>query len=250
MRRTYLAVVAMIAIGILTAANFFDSAVAQWVQDHNGQVETDATGQISAVRLNLAWVGDADVERFAKLAHLRKLDLSFSLLTDAGMERLKPLTGVTELDLYSVERITDVAIAYIRGWKNLERLNLRGTDVTDTTLQYLTGLPALKSLDVSHTQVTNNGMEYLPSLRTLEELYVGGNKVTGAGLRWLKTLPKLRVLDLNGMQKRNSGIWSVSLTDFDLETIGGFRRLEELNLGGAQITDAGLRGLSALAGLR
>ena len=250
MRRTYLAVVAMIAIGILTAANFFDSAVAQWVQDHNGQVETDATGQISAVRLNLAWVGDADVERFAKLAHLRKLDLSFSLLTDAGMERLRPLTGVTELDLYSVERITDVAIAYIRGWKDLERLNLRGTDITDTTLQYLAAFPGLKSLDISHTQVTNNGMEYLAVLRNLEELRLGGNKVTGVGLRWLRVLPNLRVLDLNGTQKRNSGLWSVSLTDLDVEMLGGFKQLHELNLGGAKITDAALSGFSRLTHLR
>src|SRR5436190_7134016 len=89
----------LIALGLLTAANLPDSAVAQWVQDHGGQIQTDAAGQLSAVRLNLAWVGDADVERFAKLSHLRKLDLSFSLLTDAGMERLKPLTGVTDLNL-------------------------------------------------------------------------------------------------------------------------------------------------------
>ena len=88
MRRTCLArtclAPAMIALGFLAAANLPDSAVAQWVQDHNGHIQTDATGQISAVRLNLAWVGDADVERFAKLSHLRKLDLSFSLLTDAA----------------------------------------------------------------------------------------------------------------------------------------------------------------------
>ena len=252
MRRTCLAGVApaVIAIGVLTAANFPDSEVAQWVRDHNGQVQTDATGQISAVILNLAWAGDADVERFAKLSHLRKLDLSFSLLTDAGIERLKPLTAVTDLNLYSVERITDVAVAYIRGWKDLERLNLRGTDITDTTLQYLAAFPALKSLDISHTQVTNNGMEYLPALRNLEELRVGGNKVTGVGLRWLRVLPNLRVLDLNGTQKRNSGLWSVSLTDLDVEMLGGFKQLQELNLAGAKITDAALGGVSRLTHLR
>src|SRR5947209_3554318 len=230
MRRTCLGIAALIALGLLTAANLPDSAVAQWVQDHNGQVQTDAAGQISAIKLNLAWVGDADVERFAKLSHLRKLDLSFSLLTDGGIERLKPLTGVTDLNLYSVERITDVAIAYIREWKSLERLNLRGTDITDSTLQYLASFPALKSLDVSHTQITNNGMEYLPVLRNLEELRVGGNKITGAGLRWLRLLPHLRLLDLKGVQKRNSGLWSVSLTDLDMDMLGSFKQLEDLNL--------------------
>jgi Leucine-rich repeat (LRR) protein len=239
-----------IAIGLLSAASLPDSGMAHWIQDHGGQIETNAGGKISAVKLNLAWVTDADVEPLAKLSRLRKLDLSFTLLTDAGVERLKPLTGVTDLNLYSVERITDVAIAYIRGWKNLERLNLRGTDVTDTTLQYLSTFPALKSLDVSHTQVTNNGMEYLPALRTLEELRIGGNKITGSGLRWLRVLPNLRVLDLDGAQKRNSGLWSVSLTDLDVEMLGGFKQLQELNLAGAKITDAAVSAVSRLMNLR
>jgi internalin A len=247
MRRTWLAVV---ILATLSAATISNSGVAQWVRDHGGEIDTDTAGRITGVKLNFAWVCDADVEHFAGLPNLRILDLSFSLLTDSGIERLKPLEGVTDLNLYSVERITDVAIAYIRGWKNLERLNLRGTDVTDTSLQYIAAFPALKSLDVSHTQVTNNGMEYLPSLRTLEEFRVGGNKVTGTGLRWLKVLPKLRVLDLNGAQKRNSGLWTVTLTDLDMEMLGGFERLEELNLGGAKITDAGLGGLVRLAKLR
>ncbi len=241
---------AAIAFGVLSAASLPDPSVATWVQEHGGRIETDTSGQISAVKLNLAWVADADVERFAHLSHLRKLDISFTLITDAGIEHLKPLEEVTDLNLYSVERITDVAIAYIRGWKNLERLNLRGTDVTDTALQYLAGFPALKLLDVSYTQVTNNGMEYLSLLRSLEELRIGGNKITGAGLRWLRVLPNLRVLDLEGTQQRNSGLWSVSLTDLDVETIGGFKQLQELNLAGAKITDAALGALGQLAHLR
>lgn len=247
MRGTCLAV---IALTTLTAATLSNSGVAQWVRDRGGEIDADPAGRITGVKLNFAWVCDADVEHFTGLRNLRALDLSFSLLTDAGIERLKPLAAVTDLNLYAVERITDVAVAYIRGWKNLERLNLRGTDVTDTSLQVLAGFPALKSLDVSHTQVTNNGMEYLPALVTLEEFHVGGNKVTGSGLRWLKVLPKLRLLDLNGVQKRNSGLWAVTLTDLDMETLGGFERLEELNLGGAKITDAGLRGLARLGRLR
>src|SRR5207244_2801559 len=84
----------------------------------------------------------------------------------------------------------------------------------------------------------------------LEELRVGGNKVTGVGLRWLRVLPNLRVLDLNGAQKRNSGTWSVSLTDLDVEMLGGFKQLQDLNLAGAKITDAALAGVSKLTHLR
>src|SRR5690242_8272428 len=77
------------------------------------------------------WLTDADAERIAASRSTTRLDLSFSLIGDAGMERLRGMKGVTELDLYAAEHITDTAIAYIRDWKTLRKLNLRGTDVTD-----------------------------------------------------------------------------------------------------------------------
>jgi Leucine-rich repeat (LRR) protein len=246
MRRMWLV---LMAAG-LSAATLSESGVEQWVRDRGGDVTRDRAGRINGVKLNLAWISDADAGAVAVLPNLRTLDLSFSLVTDAGIERLKPLEGVTDLNLYSVERITDVSIAYIRGWRHLERLNLRGTDITDTSLQYLAGFPALKSLDVSHTQVTNNGMEFLAGLQSLEEFRVGGNKVTSTGLRWLKVLPNLRVLDLHGVQKRNSGLWSVSLTDLDMDTLAGFEQLRELNIAGGKITDAGAQALARISGLR
>ena len=192
------------------------------------------------------WIADSDL---APPPETTALDLSLTLITDAGMEKIRGLENVVDLNLASVERITDVSIAYIRNWKKLERLNLRGTDITDTSLQYIGGLTSLKSLDISYTQITNNGMEYLASLGNLEELRVGGNKVTGAGLRVLRTLPRLRALDLSGGQKRNSGTWIVTLTDPDLETIGAIAGLRELNLSGMKVTAAGLRLLAPLKNL-
>jgi len=229
----------------LCAADFAD-----WVRNLGGQVELDSSGRIEAVKLGFSWVSDRDAGRLGDLRRLRSLDLSFSLLTDAGMERIGSLRGVRDLNLYAVERITDIAVAYIRGWSDLERLNLRGTDITDTSLQYIAGLPSLKALDISHTQATNIGLEHLGAMRSLEELYAGGNKLTGAALRALKPLPNLRVLDLNGTQKRNSGLWSVSLTDFDMETLAGFQTLEKLSVAGARVGDAGIGRLSRLRQLR
>src|SRR5262249_6970399 len=174
---------------------------------------------------------------------------SFSLISDAGMEKLKALENVQDLNLYAVEHITDVAIAYIRPWKKLERLNLRGTDITDTSLQYIGGLTSLKSLDVSYTQVTNNGMEYLAGLRNLEGFSVGRNKVQRGALRDVKALLRLTLLNLNGAQKRSSGLWTVALTDLDLESIGGLKQLRGLDLGGMKFGDLGLPHLAAMSEL-
>ena len=45
-------------------------------------------------------------------------------------------------------------------------------------------------------------------------------------------------MDLSGAQRTDSGLWSASITDKGLETIGQLRNLRELNLLAAKITDA------------
>ncbi len=224
--------------------------LANWVIEQGGSVKPASGSPIEEVKLDLDWIGDHDAARLATLKNLTSLDLSFTLLSDAGMESLKPLANVTVLNLYSVEHITDTGIAYIRGWKQLRHLNLRGTDITDTSMEYIAGLPALESLDVSYTQVTNNGLEYLPALSQLETLSLGGNKISSAGLPVLKALPKLKSLNLSGAQKRNSGTWAVTLTDLDMTTLGELNRLESLNMAGLRITDPNLTRLKNLALLR
>jgi Leucine-rich repeat (LRR) protein len=234
----------------VAAAEPKPAEVARWIAELGGEIETGSAGRVTSVSLPYAWVTDADIETIAALPGVQKLDLSLSLITDAGMESLKVLNQVSDLNLFAVEQITDTALAYIRGWRKLERLNLRGTDVTDTTLQYLAEIPSLRALDVSYTQVTNNGLEHLAALQNLEELSIGGNKVTGAGLRVLKLLPALRSLRLSGAQKRNSGIWSVSSTDLDLAAIAALQRLALLDLGGVKVTDAGVARLKPLVHLQ
>lgn len=210
---------------------------------------SDPGEDLKAVSLPYAWVTDDDLGRIPRLRDVERLDLSLTLITDAGMEQLKALENVRDLNLFAVEQITDTAVAYLRGWRKLERLNLRGTDVTDTALEYIGQITSLRSLDVSYTQITNNGLEFLSSLPALEELVLGGNKVTGAGLRVLKLLPSLRTLSLSGAQKRNSGTWSVSLTDLDLDAIGTLKGLRVLDLAGVRITDAGVARLKPLGSL-
>src|SRR5260370_40529239 len=112
----------------------FGVDVAHWVTERGGAIQADAKSRITGVNLGFSWVTDADVEMLTGLKDLRKLDLSFSLITDAGLQRLSPLDHVTELNLSAVEKITDVGISYLRGWKKLESLNLHSTDVTDTSM--------------------------------------------------------------------------------------------------------------------
>jgi Leucine-rich repeat (LRR) protein len=233
----------------LTVASGAD--VARWVAERGGVIQTDANSRITGLNLGFNWVTDADLEMITELKDLRKLDLSFSLITDAGMEHLKLLDGVSDLNLFAVEKITDVGISYIRGWKKLERLNLHGTDVTDISMiQYVSGLTALRSLDIGYTLVGDLGLESLASLPQIEDLVIGGNKINGGGLHVLEALPKLTHLSLSGKQNRNGAIWSAVVTDFDLKLIGRIKHLQSLNLAGIKISDLGAAELKPLTELR
>ena len=220
------------------------------VAAQGGEVETDEAGDVVGVRFGFTWVADGDLEHIAGIKSIKRLDLSLTRITDLGIERLRPLTGVEELNLYACEHISDTSLAHLRHWKNLRRLNLRGTDITDTGLAYVASHRHLEALDISVTQVTDNGMEHLAELTKLRELTLGANKITEFGLHVLELLPNLKKLSLSGLQMRNSGFWSVAVTDLDIDVITQLDQLEHLDAADLKLTDLGVRKLAALRRLR
>lgn len=243
----------LVAVGTpetVFAADLKDNDFAAWLASLKGSVATDATSAVTGISLRGTWVTDVDLDRLVRLQTLRALDLSLTDITDAGMERLKGLPQVTDLTLVYAELITDSGVACLKGWKNLEHLNLRGTKVNDTGLEHLKSLSHLKSLDVSFTEVTDAGLDHLTSLGALEKLCIGGNKMSGVGLHSLRLLPRLKSLDVSGSQRTDSGIWSISVTDLNLDSVASLTQLQELNLGGAKVTNLGLKKLGSLVQLR
>jgi Leucine-rich repeat (LRR) protein len=237
----------------------------------------DTQDRIVEVSLARTWANDADVERILAIETVKRLDLSLTYFSDRAAERLPRLKQLEELNLFAAEFITDAAVAFLRGNRNLKRLNLRGTDVTDTSLAYLAELTGLQALDISFTQISDVGLEHLASLAQIEELNLGGIKISGVGLHVLKLLPKLRKLTFNGIQRRNAGMcWAPVITDLELGTLAALGSLEELNIGwgiglgsgrpsadvprsgeaecrvigGARVTDAGLAKLASLKRLK
>lgn len=241
-------VVAIVLIGVLSAAaaEAQDAGLVASIEAQGGEVVRDQSGRIVDISLARTWATDADIERIAGLKSLKRLDLSLTYISDRGIERLKGLDQLEELNLFAAEFITDAAMAFLRGNRQLKTLNLRGTDVTDTSLAYVAELPRLQSLDISFTQITDVGLEHLASLAHLEEVNLGGNKISGVGLHVLKLLPKLRKLSFYGIQRRNAGwCWAPVVTDLELDTISLLGELEGLNigfgvaLGAARPTDLG-----------
>jgi Leucine-rich repeat (LRR) protein len=231
---------ALLAWPATWALAWSEADTARWVADQGGRSAQDAAGHIVSVDLASTWITDADLARVAGLPQLHRLDLSHTRISDVGMEYLKSLPAVSELNLYFAEFITDDSIASLKTWSRLERLDLRGTRVTSRVFEYLGHLTGLKSLDLSHTQIDDEGFEELAALTRLEDLAIGANRLSGACLSLLKGLPSLRRLDVGGIQRVDSGLWGIALTDDNLQRLADLTQLEALSLAGANLSDRGI----------
>lgn len=217
-----------------------------WIARTGATVTRDARGQITAVSFRSSWIGDGDLKPLRTLPALRVVDLSHTRITDIAFQDVKALAPVEEVNLYYAEQVGDGALVILKGWKNLKRLNLRGTKVTDLGVAQLAGHPALEAIDVGYSLFTDNGFESLAAIPNLRRVAVGGNKVTDVGLNVLRLLPNLEAVDLAGTQRTDSGPWSSAVSDKGLETLAQLRQLRELNLRSHKLTDAGMPWLGKL----
>ena len=96
-----------------------------------GRVVRGPDGNIVEVSLARTWASDNDVEKVADLKTLKRLDLSSTYITDAGVQRLGQVPALEELTLDTAEALTDAAASYLRANKSLRKLVLRGVDITD-----------------------------------------------------------------------------------------------------------------------
>src|SRR5689334_24416076 len=113
---------------LLLAAIAAPAADTRWIEAIGGFTERAPDGSVVEVSLAGTWATDNDVQRLTEWKTLKRLDLSFTYVTDRGIEQLKQLPQLEELTLDTAEFITDAAISYLRSNRNLHKLNLRGTD--------------------------------------------------------------------------------------------------------------------------
>ena len=208
-----------------------DASVAAWIDSAGGRYTRSQAGEIIHVDLRNTWITDADLHRLAQLPRLEKINLAYTKITDLGLERLIPLKNVKVLNLYYAEYVTDLGIAHLKHWRNLEYLNVRGTKVTSSLFDHLAEMNHLAFLDVAHSRVTDDLVENLAGLDQLAHLSLGGNKMSGAALPLLKTLPGLRSLSVGGQQRTDSGLWGIAVTDFNIQHVARLEELEVLELG-------------------
>ena len=140
---------------------------------------------LKTLRLGSTEVTDTGLSHVKDLSELRQLSLENTRITDQGLKSLAALTSLKWLHLDNnvsdgngkiIKRvqITDDGLANLKGLRNLELLDLRGTDITDAGLEHLKSLSKLQQLSLNYTNVTEAGVKALKdALPNLKDVSVG-----------------------------------------------------------------------------
>jgi len=230
-RRTLLCLLALGSTAMWAAPPVEGGDETRWIEDAGGTAIRDAQGRITGIDFRASWVTDADLRKLTRLPALTYLNLSLTRITDQGMQEIKNLANITELNLRWAEYVTDEGLSALKNWKKLKVLDVHGTKASDTTLDHIAGITTLETLDVGSVMLTDVGLERLASLPNLKALTVGGNEIGDAGLQAFRQLPGLQYLDLSGRQGTDSNVWAISMSDVGLEAILTLTQLKELRFG-------------------
>lgn len=206
---------ALQAIGALSPLEQLDIMGANAGPVTRGQTTAEGWSKLGDLKLlrgltlHRVTVDDRDLAFLEHLPRLRRLWLTDTLFSDAGVTYLRRLK---ELEWLQIHELTP---GRFRG----------------ASLGELASLSQLRNLDVACTAVNDQGLAAIGSLRNLESLNLGGaGRITDSGLKHLAALTKVRWLTLS---------WN-SLSDAGLRHLESLTKLESLNYDRTAITAAGI----------
>jgi len=136
-------------------------------------------------------------------------DTAIAKLKELGAEvEVDEQGSVTSVSFFGADftKVTDAELEHLKGFPNLESLELPLTQITDAGLEHLKGLTNLESLTLTDTGITDAGLIHLEGMTQLEKLDLRGTQVKGPGLVHLKGMKELFILDLAGSQLTDAGL--------------------------------------------
>ena len=232
-------------------------------------------------------VSDEWLARLAGQTALRRLELSGTAVTSAGLVHLKHLTAMERLNVcltavsdegfehlagmekmrrmtVCASKITGSGFKHLQGMKQLESINLHSSPASDAGLEAIGGLKSLRRLEIVHTAVTDAGLKQIAGLVKLRQLHIASHDTTEAGLPFLGQFKELYELDIYEKSASNQTLEQVgklpglrflrlfggTFDDSGVRQIARLTTLEELVLSSPNLTDAGLEQLAGLKTLR
>src|SRR5262249_26274120 len=136
--------------------------------------ETKPGRPVIAIRFRpntLAKVTDDDLVHLKSFYNLRSVDVPSSpKVTDASLEHLADLRQLVELNVNWTKVSAAGVDRLLGGRRMMQRLEVGGVKFCDDDLAMLKGLPYLRTLSLRATLVTDKGLEHLKPLENLRAL--------------------------------------------------------------------------------
>jgi hypothetical protein len=148
------------------------NGITLWKVDEDRIAAPDGNDTLAAVR---------------DLAHVTRLEVRDTAVTDAGLRNVGALSDLTRLTLMHTA-VTGTGFAYLRGLP-LGQVSLEGSPIDDAGLAAFADLSELETLDLSETRVTGPGLANLEKLPRLRWLNLSNSLIDDDGLAHLDRLP-------------------------------------------------------------
>ncbi len=222
----------------------------------------DQTG-LRRLELSGTAVTSAGLVHLKNLVNLEVLNVCLTAIDDRGFEHLAGLTAMKRLVICS-SKITGTGFAHLQGLTQLESVNLHSSPASDAGLAEIGKRTSLRRLEIVHTKVTDAGLAHLAGLVNLRQLHVHGPETTAAALPFLSKLQELYQLDVYDKAASNETLEQIGklprlrllmlstgiFNDEGVKHLAGLAALEELTLDSDKVTDASVDTLGTLKSLR
>lgn len=234
-----------------------DRVTDDWLKLLNGQ------DLLRRLELSGTAVTSAGLIHLKDLKSLERLNICLTACDDRGFEHLAGLTKMRRMTICA-SKITGSGFQHLQGMKQLESINLHSAPASDAGLEAIGKLTSLKRLEIVHTHVTDAGLKHLAGLVNLQQLHVHGPQTTEAGLPFIGKLKELYQLDVYDHPASNQTLAQIAqlpklrmlmlvLGVFDDEGVKHLAKmttLEDLSLDSPKVTDASIETLGGLKRLR
>ncbi len=137
---------------------------------------------------------------------LKKLRISQTTVTAAGLAHLAEIPTLQELDISECVQLTDDGLAALAGMTQLTRLNLWRLPIGDEGAAHLAPLTNMQWLNVDNTMLTDAGLESLVGMKKLSFLHLGSTAISDAGVKHLAGLTALKDLKVTRTAVTEAGV--------------------------------------------
>jgi Leucine-rich repeat (LRR) protein len=237
--------------------NLADRVTDDWLKHLAGQ------SHLRRLELSGTAVTSAGLVHLKDLKTLEILNVCLTAVDDRGLEHLAGLTNMRRMVVCS-SKITGTGFRHLGGMTKLESINLHSSPASDAGLEAIGKMTSLHRLEIVHTNVTDTGLKHLAGLTHLRQLHVASHETTENALPFLAKLTELEQLDVYEKAASNATLAEVAnlpklkqlmlvvgvFDDEGMRHLAKMATLEELTLNSAKVTDASIEVIAGLKSLR